>query len=79
MKNKNPLYVVKGKTVQEAKGMFDLLIKKFNLEPAVKILMNLMGLLLAQVNSYPMLVTVKKMVDELIEKMTQLFNRFQKA
>lgn len=38
MKNKNPLYVVKGKEVQEAFGIFDLVVKKFNLEPVIRVL-----------------------------------------
>lgn len=68
MKNKNPLYVVKGSTVVEAKGLFDMVLKKLNLEPAFQMLMNLIRFLLKQVTSYPSFVAVKNVVDQLIEK-----------
>lgn len=68
MKNKNPLYVVKGNNVQEAKNFVDLILKKFNLEPAVEILTNIFKMLLAQITSYPMLVLVKNMLDQLMIK-----------
>ncbi|MFL5783160.1 MAG: hypothetical protein ACJ76H_01040 [Bacteriovoracaceae bacterium] len=68
MKNKNPLYVVKGNNVQEAKNFVDLILKKFNLEPAVEILTNIFKMLLAQITSYPMLVAVKNMLDQLMIK-----------
>jgi hypothetical protein len=68
MKNKNPLYVVKGNNVTEAKNLVDLLLKKFNLEPAVEILTNIFKMLLAQITSYPMLVAVKNMLDQLMLK-----------
>lgn len=68
MKNKNPLYVVKGKTVQEAKGVFDLLIKKMNLEPVVQFLMQLMKTMLEEVKTYPMFVMIKTMIDEWMAK-----------
>ena len=79
MKHKNPLYVVKGKTVLEAQGLWDMLVKKFNLEPVITILMSVMKMLLEQVNSYPLLVMVKSIVDELMKKLTSLFDRFQSA
>jgi hypothetical protein len=68
MKNKNPLYVVKGNNVQEAKNFVDLILKKFNLEPAVEILTNIFKMLLAQITSYPMLVAVKNILDQLMIK-----------
>jgi hypothetical protein len=72
MKNKNPLYVVKGKTVQEAKGIFDLMLKKMNLEPAVQFIVNFFKILLEQVKTYPMFVAVKTMLDELMAKIAPL-------
>lgn len=68
MKNKNPLYVVKGKNVMEAKNFFDLILKKFNLEPAFEILTNIMKMLLAQVNSYSGFVAIKTWFDDLMTK-----------
>lgn len=72
MKNKNPLYVVKGKDVQEASSMFDLVIKKFNLEPAINILKNLFYFLLEQVENFAMYQAVKKMIDDLVQKIRDL-------
>lgn len=73
MKNKNPLYVVKGKTVQEAKGIFDLIVKTLNLEPTVEFLISLLKTLLEEVKSYPMFVIVKAMVDEWMAKLLPVF------
>lgn len=79
MKNKNPLYVVKGKTVQEAKGVFDLLVKKMNLEPVYKMLVNIIEMLLAQVTSYPTFVAMKTVVDELLAKSIMMMGKFSRA
>ena len=68
MKNKNPLYVVKGKDVQEATSLFDLVIKKLNLEPAINILKNIFMLLLEQVENFPMFQVIKGLIDEMIKK-----------
>lgn len=75
MNAKNPLYVVKGKTVMEAKGLFDLVLKKFNLEPLFEILMNIVKMLLAQVNNYTGLVMVKTLIDEVMAKFTRLVTK----
>ncbi len=72
MKNKNPLYVVKGKTVQEAKGFFDLIVKKMNMEPVLEFVMNFLKVLLEQVKTYPMFVAVKTMIDEWMAKIVPL-------
>ena len=79
MKTKNPLYVVKGKTVLEAKGVVDLILKKFNLEPAVEILMKLVDFLMSQVKDYPTFLAIKKVVDELTERITKITGMFHKA
>lgn len=64
MKNKNPLYVVKGQNVEEAKSFFDMLLKKFDLEPVFNFLQQMLTLLLEQVKSYPTFVIVKTMIDQ---------------
>jgi hypothetical protein len=64
MKNKNPLYVVKGQNVEEAKSFFDMLLKKFDLEPVFNFLQQVLTLLLEQVKSYPTFVIVKTMIDQ---------------
>jgi hypothetical protein len=71
MKNKNPLYVVKGKTVLEASGMLDLIVKKLNLAPVIELLSKIFNMLLEQVKDYPTLVVIKKLIDTLLEKITQ--------
>lgn len=76
--SKNPLYVVKGKTVLEAKNVFDLVIKKFNLEPVVKIIESIIKMILEQVQSYHVLEMVTKFMDEWIEKLTALNEKFTK-
>lgn len=75
MKNKNPLYVVKGKDVEQASSLFDLVIKKFNLEPAITILKNVFNLLLKQVENFAMFQVVKKFIEDLIRKIQELGQR----
>jgi hypothetical protein len=77
MKNKNPLYVVKGKTVLEASGVMDLILKKFNLEPLITILQKVFELLLKQVTNYSTFIVVKKTLDEMLTKVVMLMGRVQ--
>lgn len=79
MKNKNPLYVVKGSTVMEAKNFFDMVLKRFNLEPAFEVIMNIVRMLLNQVTSYPMFVAVKNFVDQVMAKIMGLMGKFPLA
>jgi hypothetical protein len=76
MKNKNPLYVVKGKEVQEAKDVFDLVIKKLNLEPVVQFLQNMLKLILENIKTYPSFVAMKNLLDELIVRYFGLIKKF---
>lgn len=73
-KNKNPLYVVKDKQVEEANGPLDFLIKKLNLEPVVEFLNMILGMLTEQINSYPLFQAFKQFVDLLVKKL-ELFQR----
>ena len=77
MKNKNPLYVVKGKEVQEASSLLDLVLKKFNLEPVVQILQNIFKMLLEQVKNWPMLKAVEAFMQEMIQKIMSLGRNFK--
>lgn len=79
MKNKNPLYVVKGKNVLEAKNIFDLVLKKFNLEPMFEVLTNIMKMLLSQVTSYSGFVAVKAWFDDLVSKVFGLVTKIGMA
>ena len=71
-KSTNPLYVVtnQGKDVEEASGLFDLLIKKLGISPYLEGLSNalnmLIELLVSQINSYPLLVEAQKLLEKLI-------------
>lgn len=73
-KNKNPLYVVKDKHVEEASGPLDFLIKKLNLEPVIEFLNMILGMLTEQINSYPLFQAFKQFVDLLVKKL-ELFQR----
>ncbi|MFP5492635.1 MAG: hypothetical protein ACLGG0_14115 [Bacteriovoracia bacterium] len=64
MKQKNPLYVVKGQNVEQAKNFFDMLIKKLELEPVINFLQSMITMLMEQVKSYPTFVLVKNMIDQ---------------
>ncbi len=75
-KQKNPLYVVKGKDVQEVKGMVEFMIKKFNLGPVVQILQNIFKMLLANVKDFSTLQVVKSFIDELLVKYFSLVKKF---
>ncbi len=76
MKHKNPLYVVKGKDVQEAKDIFDLVIKKLNLEPVVQFLQNMLKVILENIKSYPTFLAMKNLLDELVLKYFGLVKKF---
>lgn len=75
MKKKNPLYVVKGTDVEEASGLVDMLVKKFNLEPLISMLKNLFEILLEMVSSYAMFKVVKDFVDQFVARI-ELFQKF---
>lgn len=66
MKKKNPLYVIKGKDVQEAGSIFDLVVKRFNLEPMVQLIQNIFKMLLEQVQNYSMFKAVKDFIDQMM-------------
>jgi len=79
MKTKNPLYVVKGKTVLEAHGIWDLLVKKLNLSPVIEVFSKLLFMLLDQVKDYPTLVAVKKSFEIILGKIQELLVNFKRA
>lgn len=76
-KKQNPLYVVtnKGKDVQEAKGFFDLVVKKFGLEGIVGILEGMMSSLFEMVTSYAMFVSVKNFFDQIFHQIELVLAR----
>jgi len=76
MKNKNPLYVVKGKDVQEAKDLFDLVIKKLNLEPVVQFIQTMLKMILENIKNYPTFISMKNLLDELVVRYFGLVKKF---
>jgi hypothetical protein len=64
----NPLYVVSKdkKNVEEASNFFDLLLKKTGLDQLWSMLETVIAVLLSQVQSYPMFLEVKKVIDKLL-------------
>ncbi len=78
MKNKNPLYVVKGKDVEPATGVVDLIVKKLNLQPALEFFEYLFNLLLSMVDSYPKLKAVMDFMDMVVARV-KLFKNFSFA
>ncbi|MEE2670525.1 MAG: hypothetical protein VYA54_02375 [Bdellovibrionota bacterium] len=77
-KNSNPLYVVKGDQVEPAENFVELLIKKFNLEPLIELMMNILKTLMENVASYPMFMLVKDFLDQLMARI-ELFKKFSIA
>lgn len=73
-KNKNPLYVVKDKNVEEANGILDFVVKKLNLEPIIEFLNMILNMLMEQINSYALFSAFKQFFDLIVKKM-ELFQR----
>lgn len=78
MKNKNPLYVVKGKDVEPATGIVDLIVKKLNLQLALEFFEYLFNLLLSMVDSYPKLKAAMDFMDMVVARV-KLFKNFSFA
>ncbi|HLW57318.1 MAG TPA: hypothetical protein VKY27_08030 [Bacteriovoracaceae bacterium] len=76
MKQKNPLYLVKGKTVHPTKSLWEYVVIKFNLRPILNILNQIFQFILEQVKDYPSFVTAKNFVDQFINRLHQLKERF---
>lgn len=76
---KNPLYVVKGQQVEQAKDWFDLFVKKFDLEPVVAFLEQLLSMLMAQINSYPAFLAVKGVFDQVMEQVQMVLKPFLRS
>lgn len=75
-KTKNPLYVVKGKDVQEASSVLDLVIKKLSLEPAIKVFQSLLQILMEHIKTYPAFIAMKEFFDNLVAKYFELAKKF---
>ncbi len=78
-KNSNPLYVVKDKDVHMVNNWIELLIKKWNLEPLFQMLMQIFQSLLDQVQTYPVFVMVKTLIDQWMDQVENFLLSFSKA
>lgn len=78
-KNTNPLYVVRknGVDVEEAHGLLELILKKTGLDKVLPELENFVQIILSQVNSYALFIEVKKMLDQVFDKIIEVIFRIQ--
>lgn len=75
-KSKNPLYVVKGKDVEEASNVLDLVIKKLSLEPVIQFVQNMLKMILDNIKTYPTFLAMKNLLDELVVRYFSLVEKF---
>lgn len=70
-KSGNPLFVVtnKGEVVEEAKGLFDAFVKKYQLAPYVEMVQNLWVLMLQQIQTYAVLKNISDYLAGLFEEL----------
>lgn len=78
-KNTNPLYVVRsnGVDVESASGILDLLLKKTGLDKIIPILETFIQIILSQVQTYAVFIEVKKMFDQIFNKVIELIFQIQ--
>ena len=75
---KNPLYVVtnNGKDVEQAESVWDAVVKKMNLQPAIDLIWTLLELLAKQVNSYAALVWLQKELENINTRVDKLLKTY---
>lgn len=78
-KSTNPLYVVRnnGVDVESVNGILDLILKKTGLDKMVPILESFMQIILSQVQSYAVFIEVKKMFDQVFNKVIEIIFQIQ--
>ena len=62
--------------MQEAKGIFDLVIKKMSLEPVIEFVQNMLKMILENIKTYPTFVAMKNLLDELVVRYFALVEKF---
>jgi len=77
-KKNNPLYVVTndGKDVEQADSVWDAVVKKFNLQPAIDLIWTLLELLAKQINSYAALVWLQKELERFNNQVDKLLKTY---
>jgi hypothetical protein len=78
-KSTNPLYVVRnnGVDVEEASGILELLLKKTGLDKMIPMLETFIQIILSQVESYAVFIEVKKMFDQIFNKVIEIIFKIQ--
>jgi hypothetical protein len=78
-KSSNPLYVVRknGVDVEEASGILELLLKKSGLDKMIPLLENIIQIILSEVQTYAVFIEVKKILDQLFEKIIEIIFQIQ--
>jgi hypothetical protein len=73
---RNPLYVVtnEGKTVEEAFGFFDAMIKRFSLGPVIGLLETILKEMTGLVTNFQMFALFKAWLDEWVNWLSGLVN-----
>ena len=77
-KKNNPLYVVtnNGKVVEQADSVWDALVKKFNLQPAIDLIWTLLELIAKQINSYAALVWLQRELENFNNRVDKLLKTY---
>ena len=77
-KKSNPLYVVtnNGKDVEQADSIWDALVKKFNLQPAIDLIWTLLELIAKQINSYAALVWLQRELENFNNRVDKLLKTY---
>lgn len=65
----NPLFVIKGGTVEEANNPLDYLVKKMGLAPVIEFLEGLFQSLISQVKDYVTLVNIQRIFENLVQQL----------
>ena len=78
IKGSRAFYVVtnKGQVVEEVHSLWDGFVKRFNLAPAINLLLYLMDMLIEQIHNYPAFLAFKKLIDEIIESLNKFALRW---
>ncbi len=78
-KTSNPLYHISkdGKDVESVNNIFELLVKKFGLEPIISFLESMFEFMSEQVQSYAVFIALKELIDEIVEKLFKVIEKVQ--
>ena len=75
MNNKNPLFVVKENTVEQADNLADFFVKKMKLDPLVNLFTQIFNFLVEQVNNYSSFEVLKNWLDNVVRMLEKIMKR----